>query len=240
MTPPEFWYIQRLSLIERLPDGALDRLKQEARLQRWGHNAPLTEAYREPDEVHLVVEGNVEVHAEATARRALKLTPGALFGALHSPDDPQLQQAALIAHDPVTLATLGCERFEELALAYAPLARFRGRALPLTARKSLELPLSMLLYTSPIVRLSRVLLYLAEDGAAEQRDDKQPGRPIWLKLPTRPGPLGALIGLDIEAMSPALERVRRSGALVSQRGRRGFLLRDKAPLRRLAEGLPLL
>ncbi len=231
MNTPDLWYIRRLQLHKTLPKSVLDVIREEGRIERWGHAASI-DTQRDLDEVHLILGGKVNIRPDATnSRKVTSIGRGDLFGSLRLRQDAEdAARELLSAYDPVTLAVLSREHFERLVTPHIEQVSFRGPLFPLANRITLELPWQSLLYTSPAVRLAKSLIHLAEEAGDPLRE-----RDILLEVPARAKELALLLGLAPTSLEQPLRHFIQRGLVIPE-NRHALRIASLEPLRKAAQG----
>lgn len=228
---PELWYFRGLGVHDRLPSSLLDTLKDQGRMERWGHRAKI---FHEPGsaEVYLVLSGGVFVR-ETSHSKQVKLGQGDVFGSLGAPDQvldeegqpARLADELLLANDDTTLVAIERQIFDEVAAKQLGDSTASIRQLR-KGKVELSLPVSPLLYTSPTRRFAKALLHMAErDGAVD-------GNKAVLDIPLRSRLLAPLLGLDAKKLDAVLSQLQLRGVLTPDGPR--LLIPDLEALRALA------
>jgi CRP-like cAMP-binding protein len=203
---PQIWYFRGLGLHERAPDDVLATLREQGRLERWGHQARIHRPGR-GDEVYVVLDGNVYVHDASRESKPVRLRTGDLFGETDLGDDADALETH--AFDDTTIVAAPRDLFDEVIRHRT--GEMTTRSGIITGRKELVVPVAPLLYTTPAQRLARVLLHLAEsrdalDGAGAELD---------IRLKSKK--LGDLTGVVPEHAKKAVELLEKRGLIVPRR-----------------------
>jgi CRP-like cAMP-binding protein len=221
MARPKFWYLRRLHVDERLPDDVREALGANARLERWGHQADI---FRGPADsgVSIILKGRVWLRDYERARE-IALLRGDIFGRADFEVDPA--NLSLRAHDDTLIAVLDREEFAEMIVPH--LGRLSTRVGLFRKRRDLWVPVQPLLFTTPTVRLAKVLLHLVEtEGALDERGHGE----LAMRLEARS--LAELTGVDPVRVRNVLKALERQKIL--ERGRSGTRIWDLDTLRQVA------
>lgn len=228
---PQLWFFRGLRLHERVPDAVLDAIREQGRVERWGHSA---EIFHDPDsaDVYVVLDGGVYVRDGATSDR-MRLKRGDAFGGLGAPDeildegaDIELRRDLLEAYDDTTLVAVERALFDEIASRH--LGRNSANIRQLRGKTQLEVPLAPMLYTSPTRRFAKALLHLAETQGQIEGDRAA------IDIPYRARPFANLVGLDATRLKAVIEQLRLRGALTFE-GKK-IAISSLTTLRELAQG----
>lgn len=213
MDSPSLWFFQKLDLHERLPAQVAQALRQQGRLERWGHNA---EIFHEDEggRVYIVLNGGVFIHDGSAAQR-VKLGKGDAFGALnaHAPEilgpdaDPRLRRQ-LFAFDDTLLVSLERTVFQELIQPH--LGQIEASLGRLRQKRTYRVPLSPLLYTNPTSRFARTLVHLIESQG------QVVGQRGELEFPFDPHKIAPLLGVDRQRAQSVADTLIRRGLIENQ------------------------
>ena len=218
---PKFWYLRDLNLDERLPGEVLDRLRREARLERWGHQADIFRAADDAD-VSIVLEGKVWLQDIEPADE-VGLDRGDIFGKANG--ELEHEDLLLRAYDDTLLAVIPRQMFRELVVPH--LGRLETKVGLFRKRRGLWVPVRPLLFTTPRSRLAKVLLHLVE---TEGELDGGQGR---LDIKLAPRKLADLTGVDRGRLRQVLEMLQQDKIL--ELGRGETRIWDLDELRRIAQ-----
>lgn len=232
---PELWYIQQLKLLALLPGPTRDAILEQARLERWGHAASIDQP-RSLDQVSLLLEGQLRITSTSSSSRKspILLSRGDLYGPLVELDPTRTSPTmAVHAVDPVTIATLPREAFESLVLDRVQQVSFPLQRLPMPRRSGnkIALPLPLLLYTAPVVRLARSLIYLAEQSGVI----RGPGSEILLPVQVKAPSMARLLGLSPRSVELPLRYLVQNEIIIPEQKK--IIVPDLEPLERVALGL---
>ncbi|MGM0555383.1 MAG: Crp/Fnr family transcriptional regulator [Myxococcota bacterium] len=218
----KFWYLTNLGLHQRLPDDVYRELREQARLERWGHRADI---FRQDDrdDVSLVMEGRVGLQ-ESGRHSPILLGRGDLFGHVHQ--RPTQHDLTLRAEDDTMLAVLSPDEFREVVAPH--LGKLATRVGLFTKRRDIWMPVEPLLFTTPKRRLAHILLHLVEqEGATGETSAKIP-----VKLAARK--LADLSGINPSRVRELLSFFKEAQILELGRGQTRVLSLDE--LRAIADG----
>lgn len=208
MPTPPLWFFRDLKLHERLSDDLLARLREEGRVERWGH---LGEIFYDAHalDVRVVLKGGLMLE-ESSRHVPVLLERGDAFGVLAS-DGEHEQRATLRAHDDTTLVSLSRARFDEWVAPALGNKSIKMRHLRKQRRIEHSVPLAHLLYMSPQRRLATALLMLAEH---EQHVGKDA---VLIRTPRKMRAMAKLVGLDRARFAEALTYLRLRGLIKPER-----------------------
>lgn len=234
---PELWYIQQLKLLNLLPKPTLDALMERARLERWGHTASIDQP-RTLDQVSLLLEGQLKIsqHSSGARKTPILLSRGDLYGPLIELDPVTTAPAMSVrAVDPVTIATLPRELFEELVFDHIKQVSFPLQRLPRPrrARAAIDLPFPLLLYTAPVVRLARSLIYLADQIGVARDSGSEILLPMQVKAPS----LARFLGLSARSIELPLRYLLQNEYILIPEQKKTIIVPSLEPLERIALGL---
>ena len=207
MLSPQIWFFHQLNLEQRLPDGVMDILTEEGRLERWGHMARVDHD-RDDDELLLILGGNVVV-SDGTQGRELALKRGDVFGKTSFAGEVGAalagQEARATALEETTLCAMPRETFRDKVRGH--LGHLEASVGGLRRQTTLEVPVMPLLFTTPVSRLAKVLIHLIETRG---RIDGDLGH---FDAVLRPAKLVQLTGLDRTRVRLLLELFFQEGIL---------------------------
>lgn len=205
---PQIWFFRGLNIHDRLPSEVVEAIKNQGRIERWGHQA---EIFHESagGRVYIVLKGGVYVHDGTSAER-VRLKQGDLFGALVPDDvvpdgvDPAFRRK-LQAFDDTLLVSLDRTQFESMTGAH--LTSVEARLGRLGNRRDYQVPVSPLLYSAPADRFAKLFLHLAEDQGQIE------GKAATIDFPFHPEKIAPLIGVDSTYSKQLAEQFLRRGLI---------------------------
>lgn len=186
----ELWFFRRLGIDTRLPEQALQELKKQGRIERWGHRAKIYQA-QDDDDVYVILSGNVFLD-DGLSKGPTRLKTGDVYGQnlnRQSHGDDEKKGNNLTAFDETTLCAVSQNAFREITREHIGNVETSLGGW-LSSRSIILIPIMPLLCTSPASRFARILIHLAETQGQIEKD-----RAIfWATL--KPAQVGRLIGLD--------------------------------------------
>ncbi len=205
-------------------DEILKRVVEKGRVERWGHAARIP-LWAGPDEVVLVVEGDVEVK-RADGNNKVRLRRGDAFGRT---DNGRIREDLeggdeLVARGETTICSVPEEALREIWEE----DEFRrsveaGRWF---SKELVEVPVWPLLGTLPTTRLARILLHLVENyGEIKGSKGKLP-------ITLRQSQLAELAGVGKSRAGEVWQLFERTGLVAVESG--SVILKNLKQLREMA------
>lgn len=204
---------EKVPLLAGLPRQQLDSLLPFASIQRYPRGTILFEEGDQPDKLHVVLSGTVEIYSTSKGREwglFLMNTGGVFMPAAVLFSEPYLNSARTVSSSRLLL--LDAERVRTQATMSAEFALRLSRAISAQFRMSVRQVLD-LKSRSAAQRLGSFLLKLS---------DKAEGMTAELPMPKRN--LAARIGMTPETLSRTLQTLADNGLVV--RGRQ-IIVRDR-------------
>lgn len=211
-------------------DRLLERIRREAKLERWGHAASIP-LFAGGDDVVVVVDGNVAVR-RSNGDDTVRLTRGDAFGKTPkgrvttdgSPGPSTDLDVGAVRE--TTIATIARDRLRELWESDE--AKRRASVGRWFSKREVEVPLWPLVGTMPTTRLARLLVHLVENYG---EIDENRGR-----LPTalRARQLAELAGVEKSRATEVWDLFETTGLVSHDSG--AVVVEDLSRLRQYALG----
>ena len=204
-------------------DEVLERACEKGRVERWGHAAQIP-LWAKPDEVVLVIDGDVEV--QRANGDDVRLSRGSAFGRAGNGEITASLEGGdeLVARGETTICSIPEEALREI-WEESELRRSveAGRWF---SKELVEVPVWPLLGTFPSTRLARILLHLVENYG--EIDGSKGKLPITLRRKQ----LAELAGVGKSRAGDVWELFERTGLVEVESG--SVLLKHLGRLREMA------
>jgi CRP/FNR family transcriptional regulator len=208
------WYLQRLSLLEALPDSVRETLKHAAQMFEAKRGHRLYVPGDPSDKVFLLKAGVVKIAAVGPDNREVILSllyPGDIVGELALVDESPRDHLAEVHEDAVL-----CEVDKPSMLRLmreSPELGYRITKIMGIRLKQLQSRYEQLVFKSAAARVAETLVDLAKDrGVTDAR-----GTMVPFRLSQRE--LASIVGLTRETVNVVLQEFRHRGLIEVQAGR---------------------
>ena len=219
------WLFRGL-LMGESADMALEAACETGRMERWGHAAQIP-LWTDPDEVILVVDGNV-VAERSGLSEIVRLGRGDAFGLTlqaRSSTAPEGNDE-LITNRETTICAIPSHSLREIWDSVGAPRRVEAGRWP--RKQEVEVPTGLLFGTLPTTRVARILVHLVENYGEIQ------GSKGRLPIGLRPRDMASLAGIS-KGRANQVWRLFLSTGVVEVEGR-SLIFSDVQELRRYAVG----